>query len=171
METEKVNGRPVFRRCGGPAARAAPKRRFSAGCADAPPSGASGAPVLAKRAEQLSVRRRQLHQPGVTQPKQIRPRIGAAELDIHAPHAHGHPPRHFQQFQPDAARRRRSRRRAGKSGPSGTTSRGSSPTPMAGCTRSIPRRDSSASRRAPRIRRTPTRWRRSPATRFSPMSP
>ena len=57
-------------------------------------------------------------------------------------------------------------RRAGRSRPSATTSPGSSPAPTASSTPSTPRPASSASPPARRASPTPTRWRRSRATRI-----
>jgi hypothetical protein len=61
-------------------------------------------------------------------------------------------------------------RRAGRSGPSATTSRGSSPAPTAACAPSIPRPASSASRRARRQQDQPERDGRSRRTPSSPTS-
>ena len=65
---------------------------------------------------------------------------------------------------------RPSRSPAGRSPPSATTSRGSSQARTAGWWRSTPSRATSASRRAPTRRPTPTAWRRSSATSSSPTS-
>ena len=70
-------------------------RRFSLYVTTAPPGSASSAPVFCQGASPLSVGRRQLHQPRVAQPEQVRPWIGAAELKIHAAHTDGYPRGHF----------------------------------------------------------------------------
>ena len=61
-------------------------------------TGEMGAPVFGQGASGLSVGWCQPHQAGVAEPEQVRPWIGAAELDIHPPHAHRHLRRHFQQL-------------------------------------------------------------------------
>ena len=71
---------------------------------------------------------------------------------------------------PCSSRRNRLPKKAGRSGPSATTSRGSSPARMAGCTPSIPKPASSASRPAPEARPIRSPWPRSPKTPSSPMS-
>ena len=79
------------------------KRRFSAVGVNAPPFGGSGAPFFGQGASPLSVGRRALHEPSVAEPKQFRPRVGAAELKIDPPDADGHPRGHFQQLQAEGA--------------------------------------------------------------------
>ena len=50
--------------------------------------------------------RHRLAQSPLTNPEEVLEGIGAAQLHIHPAYAHTHDRRHFQQFQPDAARRR-----------------------------------------------------------------